>query len=190
MAQRWLRDTRDPPAAHVLGNPEATRELAAELYAELRRIAGNLMRWERPDHTLQPTELVNESYLRLIAIDYKDWQGRAHFCNMAAKVMRRVLCDHAHKRNARKRGGGLRRITLDPDTPTRSSPLDDLLALDEALDRLAGFSNRSSTVASMRIFGGMRIGEIAHRLDLSKRTVVDDWSFARAWLARELLPRS
>ena len=156
------------------------------VYDTLRRIAGNLMRQERKDHTLQPTALVNEAYMRLVDIKQVDWKGRAHFCNMAAKQMRRILVDHARKRDADKRGGQFARVTLDDEIPLGAVEVTDLLALDQALNRLAKRNSRHGRVAEMRIFSGLRVKEVAYVLGVSEKTVTDDWQFIRVWIAKEL----
>ena len=171
---------------HTQGHRDAGAELTPLLYKTLRRIAGKLMRQERLDHTLQPTALVHEAYLRLIDIEQVDWRSKAHFCAMAAKEMRRVLVEHARGRNARKRGGGLERVTLGDDVAVTPDQSLDLLTLHEALEKLARRRERQSKVATFRIFAGMSVAESAYALDTSERTVANDWRFARAWLAREL----
>ena len=176
--------------AHSRGDERATERLSAMVYDELRRIARALMRRERPDHTLQPTALVHEAYMRLIQLREIDWESRAHFRNMAARMMRRVLRDHAEHRNASKRGGGLRRVSLDEGLALGTSAAIELFELDQAIERLSRISDRSSRVAELRVFGGMNNGEIAHVLNVSERTVVEDWQFARAWLARQVSPGS
>jgi DNA-directed RNA polymerase specialized sigma24 family protein len=166
-----MAGSRSPDAtqtliAHTRGDARATERLSALLYDELRRIARRLLRRERPGHTLQPTALVNEAYLRLIQLRQIDWESRTHFRNMAARVMRRV--------------------TLDEDLTHGADRAIEMLELDRAIERLRGINERSSKVSELRVFGGMSNAEIAHVLGVSERTVVDDWQFARAWLAREL----
>jgi RNA polymerase sigma factor (TIGR02999 family) len=170
---------------------DATRSAALQqvldlLYPELRRLAGRLMRRERAGHTLQPTALVHEAFLALVDGAAVDWEGRAHFMGVAARVMRRVLVDHARRRGARKRGGGLTRLTVDESVAVGADRALDVLQLDEVLERLAGFDARGARVVEMRVFGGLTATEAAAVLGVSKRTVDSDWSVARLWLAREL----
>jgi RNA polymerase sigma-70 factor, ECF subfamily len=168
----------------------AESRLASLVYGELRRIAARYMRRERSDHTLQPTALVNDAYMRLMAQD-KDWQNRAHFFAVASSVMRRILVDHARARHAEKRGGDAVKVELDrPDanpglvfSPERS---EQILALDEALSRLMRLDERQCKIVEMRFFGGMTDQEIADVLVISVRTVVREWVLARAWLHAEL----
>ena len=166
---------------------QALQQVMELLYPELRRLASGLMRRERGGHTLQPTALVHEAFLQLADETAIDWEGRAHFMSVAARVMRHVLVDHARRRSAGKRGGGLRHVTLDEaleaGTPRRAF---EILHLDEALDRLAALDPRGARVVEMKLFGGLTTEETAAVLGVSKRTVDADWSMARMWLAREL----
>lgn len=164
---------------------EASARLADALYPELRRIAAALMRRERPDHTLQPTALVAEAYLRVVDQSRVDWQDRTHFLGIAARVMRQVLVDHARRHTAAKRGAGAERIPLDDDIAGGAGPVE-LLLVNDALDRYARLDERGAHVVELRVFGGLSVGEIADALGVSKRTVDNDWSMARMWLAREL----
>ena len=162
-------------------------ELLGRVYDELRRLATSYLRRERVDHTLQPTALVHEAYLRLAAQDVS-WRNREHFVSVAAQMMRRVLVDHARGHVRDKRGGGLKLAIADMDclAPAEGN---DLLALDEALQRLARRYPQKSRVVELRFFGGLSIEETARVLQVSDSTVERDWKFARAWLARELNPR-
>jgi RNA polymerase sigma factor (TIGR02999 family) len=164
----------------------ATAALAELLYPELRGIAARLMRRERRDHTLQPTAVVHEAFMRLVDRQSIEWQDRAHFLGIAARVMRRILVEHARRRGASKRGGGAARVTLDDALVPGESPAHGLLAIDDMLARLAGIDRRSADVAELRIFGGLTVREIAQELGVSPRTVNGDWAMARLWLAREL----
>jgi RNA polymerase sigma factor (TIGR02999 family) len=155
------------------------------VYPELRRLAGRLMRNERAGHTLQPTALVHEAFLNLVDADI-EWQGRAHFLGVAARAMRQVLVDHARRHQAGKRGAGVAHVTFDDMRGAAAPRLHDLLALDEALERLAKVDSRGARVVELRVFGGLTARETAEVLAVSKRTVDTDWSFARVWLAREL----
>jgi RNA polymerase sigma factor (TIGR02999 family) len=158
------------------------------LYEELRALAGALLRQERAGHTLQPTALAHEAWLRLVDAEKVRWQGRAQFLALAARVMRRVLIDHARRRDAEKRGGGRHRITLSDATPVCGRSEVDLLALDEALTELAAVADRKARVVEYRYFSGMTMPEVAEALGISQTTAEDDWYFARAWLARRLAP--
>ena len=166
---------------------EATREaVVARLYPELRSLAAGLMARERGGHTLQPTALVNEAWLRLVDVDLVALQGRAHFFGLAARCMRQVLVDHARQRAAEKRGGGWARVTLDAALVASDDPEFELIALDHALARFEELDPRAARVAEMRLFAGMTIEEVAADLEVSSRTVDGDWATARMWLAREL----
>lgn len=163
----------------------AVDRLLPLLYDRLRTVARRHIRDEGRDHTLQPTALVHEVYLRLAGSGV-DWNGPAHFLALAAREMRRILVDHARAAGAAKRGGGLQRIPLADDLAmVQSRPLDSL-ALDEALDHLAARHSRRARVVEMRLFAGMLHDEIAAVLGVTDRTVKEDWKMARAWLAREL----
>ncbi len=169
------------------GNRDAIDALLPLVHAELRRIATRHMRHERPDHTLQPTALVNEAYLRLV--DQRDvaWQNRAHFLAVASRVMRRVLVDHARARTTAKREGGLR-VELEAADVAGSGGDVDLLALDEALGRLSRMDPRLAQVVESRYFGGLTTRETAEAMQISTATVEREWVAARAWLRRELAP--
>ncbi len=156
------------------------------LYAELQATARGLMSRERIEHTLQPTALVHEAWLKLINQEQVQWQDRAHFLGIAARCMRQVLVDHARSHGAAERGGDFRQVTLDEGLLSGVSQDLELLALDECLNQLAGLDPRAAQVAEMRIFGGLTVAEIAHNLAVSKRTVDGDWAMARLWLSREL----
>jgi RNA polymerase sigma factor (TIGR02999 family) len=166
--------------------PASTEKLFSLVYDELRAIAGKLMRRERPEHTLQPTALVHEAYLRLVDETRIQWQDRAHFFGIAARAMRQILVEHARSRSAAKRGGGWKRITLDTDLPGGRDPHLEVLDLDQALGRLSALDERVARVVELRVFAGMTMQEIAHILVVSKRTVDNDWAFASAWLGREM----
>jgi RNA polymerase sigma factor (TIGR02999 family) len=186
------RETVTRLLARLRGGDEETRAAALQqvlqmLYPELRRLAARLMRRERPGHTLQPTALLHEAFLDLVDATAVDWESRAHFMGVAARVMRRILVDHARRHVARKRGGGLRQVTLDEalDLGPRNGSLD-VLHLHDALERLAALDARGAQVVELRVFGGLTVEEAASALGVSKRTVDTDWSVARMWLAREL----
>ena len=166
--------------------PQATTALLEVVYHELRRLAADYLRRERPDHTLQPTALVHEAYMRLAELDRIEWRDQTHFYAAAAGAIRRVLVDHARAHDAAKRGGGWHRITL---TGLGGGPRDrevDIIALDEALQRLAEFDARKARVVELRYFAGMTIAETARTLDVGTTTVEDDWAFARSWLRRQI----
>lgn len=181
----------DAEVTRVLRSAEAgergdLESLLPLLYDEMRGLAGALLRRERAGHTLQPTALANEAWIRLVDAKDLHWQGRAHFLGLAARVMRRVLIDHARRRDADKRGGDLHRVTLTDVTPILGSPEIDLLALDEALSALAAEDDRKARVVEFRFFSGMTMPEVAEALGVSLSTAEDDWHFARAWLARRM----
>jgi len=168
------------------GDASALEQLSQLVYAELHRIARRYMGRERPDHTLQTSALINEAYLRLVDAHGVPWQNRAHFFAVSAQIMRRVLVDFARARRNLKRGGGARPVALDEAFVAVPEQSVDLLALHEALERLAVLSQRQSQVVEMRYFGGLTEEEMADVLNVSPRTVRHDWSLARAWLYREL----
>jgi RNA polymerase sigma factor (TIGR02999 family) len=156
------------------------------VHAELRRIARRHMGHERNGHTLQPTALVNEAYLKLIDIRHVQWHDRAHFFAMSSRVMRRVLVDAARARGYQKRGAGAHQVTLDEGRVGSKEPPADVVALDDALTALAVIDERKSQVVEMRYFGGLSIEETAEALGVSVRTVKRDWTMAKLWLVREL----
>jgi RNA polymerase sigma-70 factor, ECF subfamily len=161
-------------------------QLYAAVYAELHGIAAALMRRERAEHTLQPTALVNEAYLRLVDQTQGDWQSRAHFFGIAARAMRQILVDHARKHAADKRGGGWRRVTLNEDVAEAEQLSLEILALNQALEQLAQDDARMAQVVELRVFAGLHAREVAHVLGVSKRTVDEDWRVARMVLGRAL----
>jgi len=189
-------DGRDRITAIITGlsadggvRPQAADELLPLVYDQLRRLARRLLSRERPGHTLQPTALVHEAYLKLVDQTRVDWKGRTHFFAAGAQAMRHILVDHARGRGRAKRGGGWNRVTLGEDAaPFADGGLDadELLALDEAMQRLAKLDERSARVVELRFFGGLTVPEVAHVLAVSTRTVEGDWTHARAWLNREL----
>jgi RNA polymerase sigma factor (TIGR02999 family) len=170
------------------GDRDAAASLFALVYDELRRLAASALRRERPDHTLQPTALVHEAYLRLADEPDARWESRAHFLAVAAQAMRRILVDHARGRNALKRGQGEPHQPLDGVEVEAVGSLTtiDLLALDDALGRLASLDPRQARVVELRFFGGLTIEETAAVTGLSDRTVKREWQMARAWLRREM----
>jgi RNA polymerase sigma-70 factor, ECF subfamily len=172
------------------GDRSASEQLMAAVYAELHAQAARAMGREIPEHTLQATALVNEAYLRLIDQRRVEWRNRAHFFGVAAQLMRRILVDHARGRDAAKRGGGVRPVTLGhADAAGDATPDEggvDVLVLHDALERLAAIDPRQARVVELRYFGGMNIEDTAEALDLSPATVKREWAVARAWLRREL----
>ena len=168
------------------GNRMAETQLLELVYQELHRMAQRLMRSERIDHTLQPTALVNEAYIRLVSGAQGDWQDRAHFFAVAAQVMRRILIDHARANRSDKRGGTLKRIDLDEPLLSIVENAEELIAVDEALNRLTAWDARQSKIVELRFFVGLSEDEIAEVLHISVRTVKRDWRIARAWLYGEL----
>ena len=156
------------------------------IYAELRGIAARYLRRESPGNTLQPTALVHEALLKLAGQHRVDWQGRTHVLAIGAQAMRRILVDHAKRKRRSKRGGGLRRIELDEATALSPQRSEDLLAVDEALGKLALIDRRQAAIVEMRFFGGMSVEEAAAALGVSKRTVESEWTMVRAWMRREL----
>ncbi len=168
------------------GNRTALNQLLPLVYAELRRVAGRQLRNERADHTLQPTALVHEVYIRLVDQRQVDWQNRAHFFGVAAQVMRRILVDHARRHGASKRGDGVRCVSIDEakDVAAASNEMP-ILTLDHALDRLEKVDSALAKILELRAFGGLTIQESAHVLSVSPSTVKRDWRIAKAWLNRE-----
>lgn len=156
------------------------------VYEELRAIAAREMRRERGDHTLQPTALVHEAFLRLVDKPDLSWQSRVHFLNIAAQAMRRILVEHARRRRAGKRGGGAERITLDEEFVAQGEAGPDLADLDDALQRLTALDARKGRVVELRFFAGLSVEETARLLDISEATVKREWRFAKAWIQREL----
>jgi RNA polymerase sigma factor (TIGR02999 family) len=168
------------------GDRRALDRLLPLVYAELRRIAARQLRHERAGHTLQPTALVHEAYLRLIQQRSVDWQNRAHFFAVSAQVMRRILVDHARRKAARKRGDGVQRVPLEKATETTTPGEVPVLALDHALARLEQFDRELAQIVELRTFGGLTIDEAAHVLKVSPSTAKRQWRTAKAWLTREL----
>lgn len=188
-----------PKAAHVTlllnrlqaGDAHATNELFPLVYDELRELASSFLARERVGHTLQPTALVHEAYVRLVGPGESTWQNRAHFFGAAARAIRRILTDHARARDSLKRGGGAHRLSLDDvgdvmDDRTAPDPGVDLVALDSALTKLAQLDEQKARVVELRFFAGLTAEQAALALGVSPSTVARDWQFARLWLKREL----
>jgi RNA polymerase sigma factor (TIGR02999 family) len=178
--------TTETLLAYATGDRPAADALMPLVYDELRGLARKYLRAERRGHTLQPTALVHEAYLRMVDVSRIDWRGKTHFFALAARQMRRILVEHARARGAAKRGGGARAVTLEDHVAVDSGTPDDLLALDEALSRLAEIDPRRARVAELKLFAGLSVEELAVQVEMSERTVKDDWRVARAWLLREL----
>lgn len=168
------------------GDQSALARLVPLIYDELRALASREMRRERGEHTLQPTALVHEVFLRLVDRPGLSWQSRAHFLNLAAQSMRRILVDHARRRGRKKRGDGAVRVTLDEELAGPGDDRPDLADIDEALERLAAKDSRKAKVVELRFFAGLSIPETARVLGLSDATVKREWQFAKAWIQREL----
>ena len=168
------------------GDESALARLIPIVHDELHRIARACMAGEKGDHTLQATALVNETYLRLIQTQGMNWQNRAHFLAMAARLMRRILVDFARTKQYQKRGGGAVIVSLAPDVGLSVEPGRDLVALDDALEALTKVDERKSRVIEMRFFGGLSVAETAEALHVSPETVMRDWKLAKAWLLRQL----
>ena len=167
------------------GGSEALQRLIPVVYAELSRVARARLRGERAGHSLQTSELVHEAYLRLVDVDRMSLENRAHFFAVASRLMRQILVDHARRRDADKRGGGIAMMSLSdaaPAAPTLPVPVVDILALDQALDVLTALDPRLGRVVELKFFGGLTIEETAAALDVSQATVERDWAVARAWL--------
>ncbi len=169
------------------GDRDAVDLLLPVIYDELRKLAANYLRRERPDHTLQPTALVHEAYLRLVDQTRVNWQNRAHFFGVAAQLMRRLLVDHARKHNAEKRGQDFQKLSLDENIDRAVERSSELIALDDALTALAAFDEQKARMVELRYFGGLSIEETADVLGVTPTTVKRHWRFARAWLHGEML---
>jgi RNA polymerase sigma factor (TIGR02999 family) len=169
-----------------VGRQDALDQLLPAIYGELKRLAASYLRRERPDHTLQATALVHEAFLKLIDQRNVRWQNRAHFFGIAAQLMRRILVDYARAHGASKRGSGARPLSLDEALVVAPGCNVDLLGLDEALTRLAAIDPQQSRVVELRFFSGLTIDETAEVLHLSPKTVVREWTLAKAWLYAEL----
>jgi len=194
LAGRYNRPTRDLVdditgllVAWGHGDEAALQQLIPLVHRELHEIARRCLKGERPGHTLQPTALVNEAYLRLIDVRRVSWKNRTHFLAMSARLMRRVLVDFARSRHYQKRGGGAMKVSLDEAHAVATERGQDLVALDEALTALSAVDERKARVIEMRFFGGLTVEETADVLHVSRETVLRDWRLARAWLMQELL---
>ncbi len=176
-------------SALTRGDDGAASKLIPVVYGELRRLAGSYMRRERVDHTLQATALVHEAYLKLIEQRSANWQSRAHFFGVAAQLMRRILIDHARGHSRQKRGGEQKRVSLDEAFVFSEKQADELLAVDDSLNRLTEIDPRQARVVELRFFGGLSVEEAAEVLGVSPKTIKRDWSVAKAWLYADLKER-
>ena len=176
--------------AIAAGDRSAADRLFALVYRSLRDLASRYLKGERRDHTLSPTDLVHEAYMKLIDQTKVEWKGRTHFLAIGAQAMRRILVDHARYKQRAKRGGGRIRIQLNEQVALSPERGEDLLALDEALVKLAEVDPRQATIVELRFFGGLSVAEVAEVLGVSKRTVESEWTAVRAWLRRELTEES
>ncbi len=174
-------------AETAAGHEDAAARLFPIVYEELRRLAASALRRERADHTLQPTALVHEAFLRLVDVPDAHWQDRSHFVAVAARAMRRILVDHARGRKALKRGNGEVRVPIEDVDVAAGDPADiDLVLLDEALETLTAIDDRQARIVELRFFGGLTVEETAALIGASSRTVKREWQMARTWLRREL----
>jgi RNA polymerase sigma factor (TIGR02999 family) len=176
---RFLNALRD-------GDQDVMGGLMPLVYDEMRKIAAWHLNRERPDHTLQPTELVHEAYLRLVQRESRNWDNRAHFLGVATQAIRRILVEHARARHSDKRGGGAIRVTLSEGSATERAIDIDILTLDQVLSRLGAEEPIEQKIVELRFFGGLTEEETAQVLGIGKRTVARHWAFAKAWLYREL----
>lgn len=173
--------------AHFPNNPEGASVHTSTAYAALRGLAAAYLHNERPDHTLQPTALVHEAYVKLAAMkDGPEWNGKSHFQAVAANAMRQILIDHARSRAAKKRGGGWLRITLTPEVAATPGRDVSMLALEDAMSELSDMDTRKARIVELRFFAGMTTAEAAKELGVSPKTAEADWYFARAWLRARL----
>ncbi len=186
MTEPTAADVTEVLARWSDGEPEAVENLLPMVYDELRRLARSYVRKERPGHTLQPTALVHEAYLRLAGQVPPAWKDRVHFYAIVSRIMRQVLVDHARRHAAGKRGGDAVRVSFDEGVQAAATQGADLLLLDDALQRLAAFDQRKARIIELRFFGGLTIDECARLLGLSVPTIVNETRTARAWLHKEV----
>jgi RNA polymerase sigma factor (TIGR02999 family) len=183
-------DANELLAAVKGGDRSKLAELVDVVYEDLRRLAQQYMGQERSGHTLQPTALVHEAFLKLIDQSRVDWRDRSHFFAIGAQAMRRILVNHAKSRGRVKRGGGKQKLPLDEALTVSLEDDDEILAVDEALEKLAALDERQAKIVELRFFGGLNVDEVAAVLGVSKRTVEREWAACRAWLRRELSDRA
>jgi len=184
--ERQMNDVTQVLGAMQQGDPKAAEELLPLVYKELRRIAAFKMANELPGQTLQPTALVHEAWLRLVTAEDQTWQNRAHFFGAAAEAMRRILIDRARRRRAQKHGGGQQRVDIEGLEISVDTEDDQLLAVNEALDKLAAQHKQAAELVKLRYFVGMKIEEAAQALGISEPTANRDWAYAKAWLFNEI----
>jgi RNA polymerase sigma factor (TIGR02999 family) len=170
-----------------LTDPVQSEQLLDAIYEELRLLAIGQMSRERVGHTLQPTALVHEAYIRLVDVDSISWEGRAHFYGVAARAMRQILVDHARRKGSAKRGGGFQRVTLHENQASETQTEFDLFDIHEAIEKLGHRDPGLGRIIELRFFGGLTLDETALVLNVSRRKVAKDWAFARLWLAAELM---
>jgi RNA polymerase sigma factor (TIGR02999 family) len=183
-------DANELLAAVKGGDRSKLAELVDVVYEDLRRLAQQYMGQERPDHTLQPTALVHEAFLKLIDQTRVDWRDRSHFFAVGAQAMRLILVNHAKSHGRVKRGGGRHKLPLDEALTVSLEDDDEIIAVDEALEKLAALDERQAKIVELRFFGGLNVDEVAAVLDVPKRTVEREWAACRAWLRRELADRA
>ena len=179
-------ETDELLAAVTEGDSSRLPELVELVYNDLRRLAQHYMQQERVGHTLQPTALVHETFLKLVDQQHVDWRSRSHFFAIGAQAMRRILVNHAKQKGRIKRGGGRLQLSLDEALTISSESDEDVLALDDAIERLSAIDPQQARIVELRFFGGMSVEETAAAMGLSKRTVEREWTGVRAWLRREL----
>jgi RNA polymerase sigma factor (TIGR02999 family) len=190
MADKSAKLTQTLVATSELEPSEAVRQLMPLVYDELRALAEKQLRSENAGHTLQPTALVHEVFMRLVEQSKVNWKGRAHFLAVSAQAMRRILVDHARTRGRVKRGGDWRRVILDEKLAPPKLREVDSVALNDALETLATLDEQQARIVELRFFGGMSVAEVAHILGVSKRKIEGDWTHAKAWLRAELSPEA
>ncbi len=190
MIDKSAQLTQTSIATSELDPSEAVRQLMPLVYDELRALAEKQLRSENAGHTLQPTALVHEVFMRLVEQSRVNWKGRAHFLAVSAQAMRRILVDHARTRGRVKRGGDWRRVVLDEQLAPPKLREVDSVALNDALETLATLDEQQARIVELRFFGGMSVGEVAHVLGVLKRKIEGDWTHAKAWLRAELSPEA
>lgn len=168
------------------GDRAAAEQLLPVVYDELKKLAAHYMKKESPGHSLQPTALVHEAFLKLVDQTQVSYQGQTHFFALGAQAMRRILVDHARSRSRLRRGGDRSRVTFDEETVFSRTRDEDILVIDDLLTRLAELDSRQASIVELRFFGGLKVEEVAEALDLSKRTIESEWAMARAWLRNQL----
>jgi RNA polymerase sigma factor (TIGR02999 family) len=186
MANSSIADTTQLLRAWAGGDSQALQQLTPRVYRELRRVAAHLLQNERRGYSLQSADLVHEVYLRLVNARELEWQHRAHFFAIAATLMRRILLDRARRNAAEKRGGKIRPMDLTKTLDVAQAPARELVALDDALETLAGLDPRKARIVELRFFGGLSVKETAEVVNVSSETVMRDWKVARAWLLTEM----